>query len=230
MARLKSNLVDFALEEITRRINNYDYSSGAIISEVALAEELKISRTPIREAILKLIDIGILERTSTKVVVKAINLSDIHEIMQVREAIELMAAKIIIKAGGLSTEQFSALNSINENIIKSISEGDFEKNFEQDCSFHEKLVEYAGNTRLIDICKRLNIQSRRFRWITMLTPARYSNTVDEHKMILEGMLRNDIELASDALSAHVRQTYNNYKYILRDDKWINMMRDLKGVN
>ncbi|MFI3238454.1 MAG: GntR family transcriptional regulator [Lachnospiraceae bacterium] len=229
MARRKSNLVDYALEEITKRINNYQYSAGAVVSEVALAEELDISRTPIREAILRLIDIGILERTATKVVVKAINLNDIKEILQVREAVELMSMKLIIARGGLTQEEKEEITKINDGLATCISTGDFEKNFEQDFEFHERLVEYSGNSRLLIICRRINIQSQRFRWITMLTPARYSNTIDEHKRILDALLKKDMRATDKAIVEHLQHSYNNYKYILKDDKWINMMKELKGM-
>ncbi len=69
MPRIKSNLVDNVLEEIIHRINCYHYIAGDVISEVALAKELGVSRTPIREAIAKLIDIGVLIRDNSKIIV-----------------------------------------------------------------------------------------------------------------------------------------------------------------
>lgn len=71
MPRLKGNASDTALKKIVQKINDYELSSGEIVSDLELSNELNISRTPVREAMQQLIDIGLLERTATKVVVRS---------------------------------------------------------------------------------------------------------------------------------------------------------------
>ncbi len=105
MPRLKGNASDTALKKIVQKINDYELSSGEIVSDLELSNELNISRTPVREAMQQLIDIGLLERTATKVVVRSITLTDIAEIFQIREAIEIMSVKIILSRGGLNETQ-----------------------------------------------------------------------------------------------------------------------------
>ncbi len=230
MARLKSDIVDQIYNYVLDKINNREYSSGDIVSEVALSQELNISRTPVREALMRLIDVGVLERTKTKVVVKAITFDDIKEILQVREAIELMSIRIIIENGGLTKTQLKEISDINLQLINSIEKGETEQNFKCDFKFHELLVNYSGNKRLVDICARINIQSQRFRWLTLLTPARYFETKNEHIAILNALKNNDKSLASEAVIEHLNNSIQNYEQILIDDKWTKMMLELKDMN
>ncbi len=96
MARSRSTVVEELVEEMVRRINDYHYSAGESISELGLSEEFGISRTPAREAVIKLLDLGLLERSGTKIIVKTLNAGDILELFQVREAIETAAVKTIL--------------------------------------------------------------------------------------------------------------------------------------
>ena len=185
MPRLKGNASDTALKKIVQKINDYELSSGEIVSDLELSNELNISRTPVREAMQQLIDIGLLERTATKVVVRSITLTDIAEIFQIREAIEIMSVKIILSRGGLNETQKLELMDIHQNLCNDISNGNFDKNFSDDTAFHEKLIEYSGNTRMEDICRRITLQSQRLRWLTLLTPSRYAGTRDEHQRIIQ---------------------------------------------
>ncbi len=230
MARLKSNIVNEVIDYILEKVNNCEYISGDIVSEVALAEKLDVSRTPIREAIMRLIDLGVLERTQTKVIVKAITFQDIKEILEVREAIELMSIRLIAEHGGLTEEQLIKLEEVSSVLEESVARGDVDQNFKSDFLFHELLVEFSCNNRLIDICKRINVQSQRFRWVTLLTPQRHVKTAKEHSKIFAALKDNNATKACSAIEKHLKQTIENYKIILEDDKWFRMMQELRLMN
>ncbi len=229
MARLKSSLVDDTTNEIMQRIKDHKYSAGEVVSEVALAEELNVSRTPVREAIMRLLDFGVLERTATKVVVKPLTLNDIVEILEVREAVEIMSIKLILRKGGLTKSQLKELEKISNDFEKTVSDHDYGENFGLDNLFHEKLVSYSGNSRLTDISKRISIQSQRSRWITTITPARHISSANEHEEILNALKSKDEDATKKAITSHFTNSLNNYKSILMDDKLINMMKELKGI-
>jgi DNA-binding GntR family transcriptional regulator len=102
MARLKSDASNIAFTNIKNRINKFDLMPGDTISDLAISEELKMSRTPVREAIFNLIQYNLVEKQKTKFVVKPIPIEDIKEILQLREAIETKACELIIDNGGFS--------------------------------------------------------------------------------------------------------------------------------
>ena len=230
MPRLKGNASDTALKKIVQKINDYELSSGEIVSDLELSNELNISRTPVREAMQQLIDIGLLERTATKVVVRSITLTDIAEIFQIREAIEIMSVKIILSRGGLNETQKLELMDIHQNLCNDISNGNFDKNFSDDTAFHEKLIEYSGNTRMEDICRRITLQSQRLRWLTLLTPSRYAGTRDEHQRIIQGILNQDLNSAALAIEEHLQGSLENYTQILNNNQWMKIMSELKNMN
>ena len=198
MPRVRGEAVNLATNYILKKIENYELSAGDIVSDLELSKEFDMSRTPIREAIMSLIDSGILERTATKVVVKSITLADITEILQVREAIDQKAASIIIVTGGLSAVQEKEFSAIHTELLHNITFGDFSKNFQTDELFHRKLIEYSGNSRLLDISERLSLQSQRLRWISTLTPSRYISTHNEHTAILEALFNKNAEKSDSA--------------------------------
>ncbi|MCC2816142.1 GntR family transcriptional regulator [Enterocloster sp. OA13] len=230
MPRLKGNASDTALKKIVQKINDYELSSGEIVSDLELSNELNISRTPVREAMQQLIDIGLLERTATKVVVRSITLTDIVEIFQIREAIEIMSVKIILSNGGLTEAQKLELMDIHQNLCNDISNGNFDKNFSDDTAFHEKLIEYSGNSRMEDISRRISLQSQRLRWLTLLTPSRYAGTRDEHERIIQGILNQDLDSTARAIQEHLQGSLENYTQILNNNQWMKIMSELKNMN
>ena len=102
------------------KINNYELLSGDVVSDAELSGELGMSRTPVREAMMQLINDGILQRTSTRVVVKPLTLSDIYEILEIREALEIASASRILRRGGLTDGEQEQLRSIHEQLCKSV--------------------------------------------------------------------------------------------------------------
>lgn len=229
MPRVRGNTVDIAVQKILRKIENYELVTGDIVSDLELSKEFEMSRTPLREAIMILLDNGILERTKTKVVVRAITLKDINEILEVREAIELKSIEIIINNKGLTKAQLKELNQIQEKLCENTNNGDFDTFFEADSRFHEKIAEYSGNERFLDICKRIYLQSQRLRWITMLTPSRYTETCEEHQLIIDTLTRLDFNSAINAIKSHLLNSKINYEDIINNKQWNKIALQMKNM-
>jgi len=230
MPRPRGDSVDIARDKIMKRIESFEVIAGDVISDLELSKELDMSRTPIREAIQQLIHNGLLERTDTKVVVKAITKNDIEEIIQLREAIETVSVRVVILNGGLSQQQAKLLKSTHEQFKDNIINGRHEENFFNDSIFHQKIIEFSNNKRFYTICNQLNLQSRRLRWLTVLTPSRYNDACVEHERIAEALLDRDLLAAKEAIRDHLEQSRNNYLQILQSNQWNKIMLALKNVN
>lgn len=230
MSRIRGNIVDVATKKILKKIENYELLTGDIVSDLKISREFNMSRTPIREAIMSLIDYGILERTQTKVVVKAITLLDIFEILDVRDAIEQKSIEIIFNNNGLNDTQKSELLAIHEKLCQNINNGDFDSNFDSDDEFHNKIIEYSGNKRLSDIYHRLSLQIQRLRWLSMLTPSRYYETRKEHDEIIHYLLDSNVEGAKNSIHKHLLNSKQNYKSILDNPQWINIAMEMKRMS
>ncbi|MDN8588160.1 GntR family transcriptional regulator [Paenibacillus sp. 11B] len=229
MPRVRGNTVDIAVQKILRKIENYELVTGDIVSDLELSKEFEMSRTPLREAIMILLDNGILERTKTKVVVRAITLKDINEILEVREAIELKSIEIIVNNKGLTKAQLKELNQIQEKLCENTNNRDFDTFFEADSRFHEKIAEYSGNERFLDICKRIYLQSQRLRWITMLTPSRYTETCEEHQLIIDTLTKLDLNAAINAIKSHLLNSKINYEDIINNKQWNKIAQQMKNM-
>jgi DNA-binding GntR family transcriptional regulator len=229
MARLKSNSAQIAFEQIKERINRFDLLPGDTVSDLNLAKELDMSRTPIREAFQKLIQYNLVEKQRTKFVVKNITIVDINEILEARQAIECQAVKILIKNNSLNEDKFKELYKIQEDIEKSIEEKNFNLNFHLDSKFHTRIIEYTQNTRLIEIIKNLNIQGERLRWISLLTPQSYDRTVDEHNIILESLQTSNCPKAIESIQTHLQTAKKNYDTISSNSDWIDIILSFKQM-
>ncbi len=229
MARAKSNASEIALNKILKKINSYDLSSGDIVSDLELSREFNMSRTPIREAISRLLDAGVLERTATKVIVKSITIDDITEILIVKEAIELMSARLIIENGGLTETEERSLTELHETLKEDVSQGQFEDNFKTDAAFHTMIVSFSKNSRLLNICNQIDIQVQRLRWITLLTPSQFSITLEEHEAIINALTEKDLEAVEKAITLHTNSAKSNYANIISNSHWSKLMKELSKM-
>lgn len=96
MEQEEGTLVDDIREKIIQNINDYEYLSGQVLSESTIAAEMCVSRTPVREALIQLTSMGLLERKNKKNTVKPILSRDITEILQLLESVELMTIRILL--------------------------------------------------------------------------------------------------------------------------------------
>ena len=228
MPRIKSSLVDDVFNLIVERINHYTYITGDAISEASLAEELNISRTPVREAILKHIEVGLLVKDKSKVIVKPFNLYDIKEILDARLGIELMSVRIITERGGLNEQDLAKFEDFYNMFSKSINDNNnIDKFFTYDTIFHKMIVDFSQNSRLIEFSNRLNIQSQRFKKITILTPGRHKIADKEHQEIFYAFKENNAQKLNEVLTYHIENSKKNYEEILTNDTWSKMIKTLR---
>ena len=112
MARRKGPQAKQAYSYIKSKILSYELPPGAAISDNALAQELNMSRSPVREAIFMLTNDGLIDSTGMGAQVSPMTLTDIVEICQVRKAVEVAAVNILLDNGGGTPEQKSRLAGI----------------------------------------------------------------------------------------------------------------------
>lgn len=229
MGRKRGASVDIAFEKIRKMIEHYELSPMDVVSEIDIAGSLKISRTPVREAIYKLLDYGLIMRDGTKIIVKPITIKDVIEILQVRESIELMAAKLIVNNGGLTKKQKESISSIQKTLQTSINAQNLDANFKTDSLFHRELVSFSGNERFVEIIGKLDIQGERLRWLTTITPTRYDFTCTEHESILLALEALDLPRTEEAIRIHFGNTLQNYQQILQNSQWNNILKTLNQL-
>lgn len=210
MARKKGPQAQQAYDYLKKKIQEFELPPGATVSDCALEGELNMSRSPIREAIMRLAAEGLIEFTDKGTQVTNITLHDIVEICQVRKAIESASVDIIMKNGGLSQAEKAQLTECFESLMDS---SEPMKNYYYDDQFHDLIMTMSKNKRLIDISNQMRVQICRARWLNCILPERIKESEQEHTAIYRALMENDREKSIQAVIAHLEQSEENFRRI-----------------
>jgi DNA-binding GntR family transcriptional regulator len=176
---------------------------GAELGEVALAEQLGVSRGPLREAIGRLAAEGLVTVSPRRgAVVRSLSKEEFLELYQVREALERMAVQLAVPR--LTDEQFEELASLNEAMEAHAAQNEVESFFEANLAFHARLLEASGNGKLEELYRQLLGQLGRYRVRSLTLRGNLKRSVSEHKAILRAARRGDAERAAQLMAEHIR--------------------------
>ena len=178
--------------------------------EIQLAEELGVSRTPIREAIRELEADGYVVMIPRRgAYVADISLKDIAQVFEIRSALEELAAGLA--AERITEDELEELERLLLEIRDSIDRQDMEGIIEADVQFHQILYEASRNTRLIEIINNLRDQVLRFRSVSLHYPGRLEATWQEHRDLVEAIADRN---AARAMKIAIRHMENSEKTLL----------------
>lgn len=177
---------------------------GERLMEIQLAEELGISRTPVREAIRKLEQEGyviMMPRRGTYV--SSMSVRDVKEIFEIRSALESLATTLATMR--IEADELEKLRTLLTEIEGHIERKDIEKIVATDIEFHGLLYQVSRNERLVAIISNLKEQLARFRTLSMSYPGRLKETLAEHRAMVEAIAEGDVDAARDAAERHMEQ-------------------------
>lgn len=207
-----SELNDWAYETIKKMILDMDFAAGEQLPIDALAEHMKISRTPIREALLRLESEGLV-RAAPRVgfFVRRITKQDLRELFELREITEGYAAE---KAAlRLSAEDFDHLEQLQRASERSVAVEDMKGFTEAEIGLHSLILNSADNRRLlkmIDSIKDLTYSERMLAVRSSddtqraLSLQNVRKAVEEHRRVVDALRRKDGHEAGEAMREHIR--------------------------
>lgn len=191
-----------AYGEIRRRILDNVYPPGHQVLEGALAGELGLSRTPVREALIRLAHEGLLEvipRHGMRVL--PVSPNDMREIYVVLAALESAAAEILARRRPEETE-LRPLVEATRDMTRALKADDLDAWAMADERFHQGLVELTGNRTLMDAVARLADRAHRARMFTLRVRPKPVNSTREHMALLERIRAGDDRGAVEVNRAH----------------------------
>ncbi|HEX3541335.1 MAG TPA: GntR family transcriptional regulator [Acidimicrobiales bacterium] len=196
-----------AYTEIKRRLLVGELRLGARLGEERLATNLGLSRTPIREALLRLHSEGLIDRhPEGGYRPRAPMVSGVRELYEVRRGLELLAIRRP-DAEGVPHDR-GILEQIRDEwatLAEDIPESD--PGFViADESFHMGIAEAAGNEALVELLGHVNQRIRVVRMQDFLARPRMEATVTQHLAIVTALLDGDREAAADALAHHLGES------------------------
>jgi DNA-binding GntR family transcriptional regulator len=194
-------------DQLREQIVQGTFRPGEQINESVLATQLHTSRGPVREALQRLCQEGILvSRRNRGVFVLELATEDIREIYAVREAVESTAADALLDAGKEQVEDTCHdLTAIISDMAKQVAVSDWQAIARLDMEFHTSFVAGAGNTRLIRIYQTLAAESRMCILNLAVAYPRIDVLVQEHQNILDLLEAGDREELHKAIKGHMEK-------------------------
>ncbi|EPX85639.1 GntR family transcriptional regulator [Salipiger mucosus] len=181
------------------RLLRFGFTPNQKINEVVLAGELSISRTPLREALNRLVAEGLLEDRGRGFSVPDLETAKIRDLFEARTEIECSLVRL---ACDRATEDgLDALDAFLRESMAESPDASVDRLIELDIGFHDGLARLAGNEVLRRTMANLNDRIHLVRWIAM--DGRRETTQRQHLEILEAVRRRDREAATEAMREHI---------------------------
>ena len=200
-------LRELVLDAIRGAIMNGTLQPRERLMEIQMAEELGVSRTPIREALRKLELEGFIVMVPRKgAYVSDLSFKDIADVFEIRAALEGLAAGLA--AERITEEELERMERLLVEKQEAITHDDISKLVEVDTKFHELMYQASRNVRLGSIISNLREQIQRFRLTSLSYPGRNKLSLEEHKKIVEAIQARDYQLARQLATEHIENAEN----------------------
>ncbi len=198
-------LGEVVYEALREAIIRNQFKPGERLMETELADEMEVSRTPVREAVRKLEAEGYVVMIPRKgTYVASLSIQDVNDVFEIRAALEAMAAsQAAVRA---SEEEIAAIKKCIEAEAVLWESADLEKTVESDIQFHSLLYRASKNKKIESLINDLREQTQRLRSSTLSTPGRLKFALDEHRQILAAIEARDPQGAHEAALAHIERS------------------------
>ena len=205
-ASSRSSRVDDAYARIKAEILSNRMPPGHQATEPEIAALLGMSRTPVREALIRLEAEGLVQlRPRHGAQVLPIEPDDMREIYEILTALEPEAAASLA-ARRPDAETLRPMEEATDEMERAFAAGDLDGWATADDRFHRLLLSLYGNRRLAGFVSRLLDQAHRARMVTLRMRAFPAHSVEQHRRILERLAAGDAQGVRDAFRAHRART------------------------
>lgn len=204
-------LRDVVFNTLRQAILRGELKPGERLMEIALANRLGVSRTPVREAIRMLELEGLVIMIPRRgAQVAQITEQDLNDVLEVRLGLEELAVRFACER--ITDEEIKALGLAVKEFEKKMSNNDLSAQAEADVKFHEIIYGATHNRRLVQIINNIREQMYRYRIEYLKDVESRKTLVKEHYEICDALKRRDAESAVEKMCIHIR---NQQEAILR---------------
>lgn len=195
------SLADQVFEKLESDIITGFYPRGEILTELKLVEQLGVSRTPIREALRRLEQEGLIADSGKGSVVLGITIEDLMDIMEIRHRVEGLAAFYATK--NITEEELKQMRSISELQDFYFAKRDLDRLRQMDDQFHKMIYQISGRTVLRDTLQPLHRKTQRYRKQSISDDSRLEASIREHKEIFKAIEAKDANRAEELMTKHI---------------------------
>lgn len=199
---INNSISNQVYEVLKHNIINLNLKPGENISEKEISEKLEVSRTPVREAFVRLAQEELIEIYPQKgTFVSLIDLDDVEEARFIREHLE--KATIRLACQNYTSHQ---LQGVKNNVMmqeRSLMEKEFDTFFKLDEEFHRIIVEMSGKKKVWLAIQRFDAHLKRIRMLSLMNDYRVNIVLKEHKEILKNLEERNEGAAQLTLQNHL---------------------------
>ena len=203
-----SSLLETAYEKIKQQITACEFRPGDYLNEAELSERLGIGRTPVHQAIDRLMIEGLVQVMPRKgIIVTPVSLDDVLQTIEVRLLNECHCARLAAERA--SESEVRTLDDILARAEAELSRRDAERLMRLDREFHGAIAQISRNGVLADILGRLHDKSLRFWILSLNTPGHHARVHTQHLAILDAIRAHDPLAAEQTMRDHIEDFRRN---------------------
>lgn len=196
------SLDKLAYQKIKEAILTFQFLPNQNLVEGELAAQLGISKTPVRDALMRLEKEGLVSRQPYKgTFVSEITNQDMVNIFEIRVVLEGLAVRLAAKA--LTQEDLEQMEVLVEQHEAALQEQDYVKASQINAKFHGIILQRCSNQRLREMLLNLDDHLKRYRLLSIAQGVRVEKSVPEHRHILTVLRGGDPDQAEEAMKEHL---------------------------
>ncbi|MGI3171041.1 GntR family transcriptional regulator [Pseudooceanicola sp. C21-150M6] len=197
-----------AYDTLKKRILSLELKPGEAVTVAGLADDMGLGRTPVIQAVDRLMLDGLVEVMPRKgVVVSPVSLEDLVQIIEVRMLNECRAARWASER--ITEKQVKALEDNLKTMRKAAAARDIDQLIALDSAFHALISQAAGNDILSELLGNLHDRSLRFWTLSLQVPDQNDRVVEQHTDIVEALAKHDADAAEEAVRLHIAAFQSN---------------------
>jgi DNA-binding GntR family transcriptional regulator len=180
--------------------------------ETVLARRFKMSRTPVREALQRLVTEGLVEGGADGVYVATLSLQDVRSLEQANRALQSLAAQLAASAG--SEDDLERLEGFVARMEACAVSGDLDGWIAADQDMHRQVFRMCGNRWVWKLLLQMESLIGRVRHIALRRPGRLEESTKEHRIVVDAIKSRNPDLAHQAMHSNLVRTEENLISVL----------------
>lgn len=195
-------LADIIYRELHEAIVTGQMEPGTSLVQNDLAQQLGVSRTPVRDALERLVREGLITRSPTgQTYVAEMSLAEVIEKYQVRRALEGLAVRLAMPR--LTESDLETIKSLLQQTEQAVAAKDAPSVVRLGNEIHAVIIDKCGNELLRELLGNLGVSIRRYRLSISHIPVRLQESFEEHVRVYEAIVKRDVEAAVLAMEQHI---------------------------
>ncbi len=204
------SLADQVHNYVKRLILSGELKGGEKIPEEKIARQFGVSRTPIREALRRLDEYGLVYlKPRSYAVVVMLDATDAEQIARVRAQLEQLSVQLLTEKG--SDEDFDALERLSAECFQFIRKGDLASVFEKDSQLHLEIARRTGNRHLYELFEKIDAKMQLLRLVLHLPIKELSRFIAQHAAIIQSMRNRQATEATSLMTHHILDQLDHFQ-------------------